>query len=275
MFWGGTGPVRHGQQRRDRGQPGVARSGWPARYPALLLVAALLLTGCGDANRRGAPAFHTPGAPAATGGTPTTAGSGGPGETGPSATATAGATPTGPTPTRSAARDLRYAFPVRGGNVSYHPTHAAYPGTDIFADCGTPVVAVTDGRILEVSRVDRYSKSGPQGPYNGGRSVSLLADDGVRYYGSHLTAVAAGIEAGVRVRAGQQIGTVGRTGNANNVCHLHFGISPPCAGRDDWWIRRGVVWPAPFLDAWRRKSHRSPAATVTAWHREHGCPKAP
>ncbi|WP_200210134.1 M23 family metallopeptidase [Micromonospora coerulea] len=177
-----------------------------------------------------------------------------------------------PTPTRT---DLRHVFPVRAGNVAYHPTHSVYPGTDIFADCGEPVVAVTDGRILEVSRVDRFDKRGPLGPYNGGLSVSLLGDDGVRYYGSHLSVVATGVDAGVRVRAGQQLGRVGRTGNANNVCHLHFGISPACRGHDDWWIRRGVIWPARYLDSWRKQGNRAPAAEVVAWQRRHGCPKAP
>lgn len=180
--------------------------------------------------------------------------------------------PRTPTPPIEASR---YVFPVRTSNVDYHPTHSGYPGTDLFANCGSPVVAVTGGKILEVSRVDKYSKSGPQGPNNGGKSVSLLGDDGVRYYGSHLTTVTGGIEAGVRVRPGQQLGTVGRTGNANNVCHLHFGISPPCARTGDWWIRRGVVWPSTFLDAWRKKRNSSPAAKVSAWHEDRGCPKAP
>lgn len=180
--------------------------------------------------------------------------------------------PAPPTPgTDTAAGNRRYVFPVKGRNVSYHPTHSAYPATDLFANCGTPVVAVTDGTILEVSRVDRYKRNGPQGPLNGGKSVSLLGADGVRYYGSHLTVVDTGIEAGVRVRAGQRLGTVGKTGNANNVCHLHFGISPPCARTGDWQVRRGVVWPASFLDSWRANGRRSPVAKVAAWQDKHNC----
>ncbi|HEY0699078.1 MAG TPA: M23 family metallopeptidase [Micromonospora sp.] len=191
-----------------------------------------------------------------------------------SATATPG--PTAPaTRAPGSPRTRRYVFPVQTRNVDYHPTHSVYPGTDIFADCGSPVVAVTDGTVLEVSRIDRFDSRGPLGPYNGGLSVSLLGDDGVRYYGSHLTEVSTGIEAGVRVQAGQRVGSVGRTGNANNVCHLHFGISPPCRQIGDWWIRRGVVWPAPFLDSWKRKANRSPVDKVTAWQQAHGCPKAP
>jgi murein DD-endopeptidase MepM/ murein hydrolase activator NlpD len=233
-------------------------------YPVLLLLAPALVAGCASGARPAAAptnVWEAPSAMATAEQPPTVA---------PTPSPTAGSP--SPSPTRT---DLRRVFPVRAGNVAYHPTHSVYPGTDIFADCGEPVVAVTDGKILEVSRVDRYSRRGPQGPYNGGLSVSLLGDDGVRYYGSHLSALATGIDAGVRVRAGQQLGKVGHTGNANNVCHLHFGLSPACRGHDDWWIRRGVVWPARYLDSWRKGGSRSPAAEVVAWQREHGCPKAP
>jgi murein DD-endopeptidase MepM/ murein hydrolase activator NlpD len=234
----------------------------------LLVVAAVLAAGCADGARPQA------GSPVRTDAA-TTPPTGTPPSTPPAATSSAANRPPQPTSTPGAGTARRYVFPVRARNVAYHPTHWVYPGTDIFADCGVPVVAVTDGRILEVSRVDRYSPSGPQGPYNGGLSVSLLGDDGVRYYGSHLAAVAVGIDPGVRVRAGQRLGAVGRTGNANDVCHLHFGISPPCRKTGDWWIRRGVVWPASYLDAWRQQRNRSPAATVRAWHRDHGCPPPP
>ncbi|MFE9653970.1 M23 family metallopeptidase [Micromonospora sp. NPDC006431] len=235
-------------------------------YPILLLLVPALVAGCGPADRptpAGGTAWQSPSVTASA--LPS-----------PALTTPAPATPTpsapSATPTRS---DPRHVFPVRADNVAYHPTHSAYPGTDIFADCGEPVVAVTDGVILEVSRVDRFDKRGPRGPYNGGLSVALLGDDGVRYYGSHLSAIATGVDPGVRVRAGQALGKVGRTGNANNVCHLHFGLSPKCQGHDDWWIRRGVIWPAPYLNSWRKGGNRGPAAEVVAWQRKHGCPKEP
>ncbi|PZF99512.1 M23 family metallopeptidase [Micromonospora deserti] len=236
-----------------------------AVYPVPLLLVAVLAAGCATSRSGTSPAGSAPSGPRA----PATAGQPAPASSAPGREAASGPAAA---PTRAG---LPHVFPVRGRNVAYHPTHSVYPGTDIFADCGEPVVAVTDGTVLEVSRVDRFDRRGPLGPYNGGLSVSLLGDDGVRYYGSHLSGIADGIDAGVRVRAGQRLGAVGRTGNANNVCHLHFGISPPCAGRDGWWIRRGVVWPAPYLDSWRRGGNREPAAEVTAWHRRHGCPKAP
>ncbi|WP_229400779.1 M23 family metallopeptidase [Micromonospora okii] len=237
-----------------------------AAYPILLLLAPVLAAGCAGGPPPGA-------APSGGWVSPTGLATGGQPPAPLPSTAPPGAPPSASAaPTRAG---LRHVFPVRAGNVDYHPTHSGYPGTDIFADCGEPVVAVTEGTILEVSRVDRFDRRGPRGPYNGGLSVSLLGDDGVRYYGSHLSAIASGIDAGTRVRAGRQLGRVGRTGNANNVCHLHFGISPVCRGQGDWWIRRGVVPPARYLDSWRRGGNREPAAEVGAWRREHGCPKEP
>jgi murein DD-endopeptidase MepM/ murein hydrolase activator NlpD len=165
----------------------------------------------------------------------------------------------------------RYVFPVRGSRVSFHKSnaHAGYPATDIFAACGKPVVATTSGVVLEVSRVDRYRKGRPAGPYNGGKFVSIRGDDGVRYYGSHLSKVQGGMKRGVRVKAGQVLGKVGRTGNASGVCHLHYGISPPCKGVGDWKVRQGVVWPAKYLTSWRKGGQRSPAAAVKAWQKKH------
>jgi peptidoglycan LD-endopeptidase LytH len=188
---------------------------------------------------------------------------------------TAGTGPTAggsPAPSRAAAR--RYVFPVEGRS-SYGRSHHDYPATDIITACGLPVLAVTDGVVLEVSRVDRYKPARPLGADKGGLLVSILGDDGVRYYGSHFSAIDNGIQAGVRVSAGTRLGLVGRTGNANNVCHLHFGLSPVCGRTGDWWLRRGVVWPWPYLDAWRAGIAKSPVDEVTAWHRAHGCPPAP
>ncbi|WP_232323533.1 M23 family metallopeptidase [Catenuloplanes japonicus] len=179
-------------------------------------------------------------------------------------------------PTPAKAANYKYVFPVPGSPVSYHPTHATNPATDIFANCGNPVLAVTDGTVVEISRKDEFVKGKPDGPLNGGFFVSLVGDDGVRYYGSHMSVVDAGIEPGVRVRAGQRLGNVGKTGNANNVCHLHFGISPACAQVGDWWIRRGALWPAPYLDSWRKQGSNSPKAEAADYIAENdGCPKAP
>lgn len=181
-------------------------------------------------------------------------------------------TPT-PTPTPTPVPPA-YTFPVIAPSATYARTHHDYPAADIIAACNSHVVAVTDGVILEVSRKDTYDAKADDGALRGGLSVSLLGHDGVRYYGSHFRSIQTGIEAGVKVHRGDLLGLVGDSGDAS-VCHLHFGISPPCAQTGDWWTRRGVIWPAPYLDAWRQNKPTSPAAEVSAWSRQHGCPGAP
>ncbi len=171
----------------------------------------------------------------------------------------------------TAAAKVKYVFPVKASNVSWHKTHSGYPATDIFVACGKPFRATTSGVVLEVSRVDKYKKGKPAGPNNGGKFVSILGDDGVRYYGSHLSSVASGIKKGVRVKAGQQVGKTGKTGNASNVCHVHYGISPACKKTGDWKVRRGVVWPAGYLTSWRKGGQKSPVKAVAAWKKKNNC----
>jgi murein DD-endopeptidase MepM/ murein hydrolase activator NlpD len=165
----------------------------------------------------------------------------------------------------------KYAFPVAAKTVSWHKTHSGYKATDIFAACGSKFVATTNGVVLEISLKDKYVKGKPDGPNNGGLFVSILGDDGVRYYGSHLKSVTKGIKKGVRVKVGQLLGKVGHTGNASGVCHLHYGISPGCAKTGDWKVRRGVVWPYSYLASWRKGNQKSPVAAVKAWKKKHNC----
>jgi peptidoglycan LD-endopeptidase LytH len=183
-------------------------------------------------------------------------------------TATTGAatTSTKPATTRPAvgAAPVHYRFPVTGCRVSYGRSHHDYPATDIFAARGCAVVAPVDGRVDEVSRTDRWSPASNLGADRGGRSVSIVGVDGVRYYGSHLEAVAAGIAPGVRVRAGRLLGRVGNSGSARvTAVHLHFAISWPTRP-GVWWIRRGMVYPWRYLDSWRAGGDLSPARAVRA-----------
>jgi murein DD-endopeptidase MepM/ murein hydrolase activator NlpD len=178
----------------------------------------------------------------------------------------------GPSPSASPAPP-RYAFPV-AGSVSYAHEHHDYPATDVMAPCGAAIRAVTDGMVLEVNRIDRYDPKVDDGATRGGLYVSILGDDGVRYYGSHYRAIEPGIVAGVRVSAGQTLGYIGETGDAS-ACHLHFGISPVCARVGDWWVRRGTIWPWTYLDSWRKGGGLSPVAAIAAWHQAHGCPTQP
>jgi peptidoglycan LD-endopeptidase LytH len=195
------------------------------------------------------------------------------------ATATSAATAsTAATPAATAtASSPTYVFPVRSAKAHFGRLHHDYPATDIFAPCGTSVVAPTAGVISEVSRTDRWSAHKNDGADRGGLSISIVGTDGVRYYGSHLRSIAAVIIPGRRVSAGELLGQVGHTGDARGLpCHLHFGISPAC-GTGDWWTRRGVVSPYPFLKAWpsgQPGRSLSPVKTVSAWRAKHGCPKA-
>lgn len=86
-----------------------------------------------------------------------------------------------------------------------------HQGTDMLAPTGTPLQAVIGGTVAHRSNT------------LGGITISLVGDNGNRYYYAHLV----GYE-GVpgRVEQGQVIGYVGDTGNATGVPHLHFEIRP-------------------------------------------------
>lgn len=154
---------------------------------------------------------------------------------------------------RAAPASRRYVFPVQPARaVHYGPYHHDYPAADIFCPVGSLFVAVTDGVVDDVSREDRWNPAVDDGATRGGLSVAIIGDDGVRYYGSHLSAVMPGIAPGVRVRAGQALGRTGNSGDARRTApHLHFGISRPTTP-DDWRTRRGEVPPYRYLRAWQR-----------------------
>jgi murein DD-endopeptidase MepM/ murein hydrolase activator NlpD len=158
-----------------------------------------------------------------------------------------------------------YVIPVADPDrAAWGDTHAAYPASDIFANgCGGTIVSPVNGVLLEVRRVNAYDPAVDNPATRGGRSVAVLGDDGVRYYLAHLELVEEAIEPGVRVAAGDALGTIGTTGRSS-ACHVHFGISPPCPDRE-WAVRRGVVWPYRYLDDWRAGAQTSPADEVAAW----------
>jgi murein DD-endopeptidase MepM/ murein hydrolase activator NlpD len=147
----------------------------------------------------------------------------------------------------------RYVFPVQPAQAAtYGRYHHDYPATDIFCPVGSRFVAPTDGVVNFVSRVDAWDPRTDDPATRGGLSAAIIGDDGVRYYGSHLSAIAPGIQPGVRVTAGQLLGKTGRTGDARRTApHLHFGISHPTTP-DDWKVRRGEISPYKYLRAWAR-----------------------
>lgn len=186
------------------------------------------------------------------------------------ATPTATSSPKASPTVRLPAAKISYLFPIGGCKASASQSHHDYPASDIFAKVGCRFVAPVDGRVDEVTRVDRWNPRTNVGRDRGGLSVSVIGVDGVRYYGSHLSKVGADIRPGLRVRAGQTLGLTGKTGSARSTPpHLHFGISWPTAA-DKWWIRRGAVAPQAFLSAWRQGKSVSPAAAVARARRSYG-----
>jgi len=161
-------------------------------------------------------------------------------------------------------------FPVGGGRADASQSHHDYPASDIFAKVGCRFVSPVDGRVDEVTRVDTWDPKSNVGADRGGLSVSVVGADGVRYYGSHLSAIAGGIRPGVTVRAGQTLGLTGHTGSARfTPPHLHFGISwPTPPGK--WWIRRGAVPPQVFLNNWHEGGQLSPVTLVAKTRRTYG-----
>lgn len=146
-----------------------------------------------------------------------------------------------------------YIFPIRpdqsvgyAEGVSSH----GYPAIDIFAPLGWEYVAVTDGIVEFVSFRDTFDPVSDDPNTRGGIAISIIGDDGLRYYGSHLSKIADGIASGNRVVAGDVIGYIGESGNSiGRGVHLHFGISRPTFP-EDWKIRRGEINPFPYLNAW-------------------------
>ena len=112
-------------------------------------------------------------------------------------------------------------------------------GEDIFAEAGSPLLAVADGTIHTVGFIKL-----------GGFRLWLRDDSGNEFYYAHLSAYSPLAVEGKRVKAGDVIGFVGDTGDAEGGSpHVHFEIHPATMrglGYD------GVVAPYPILIAWRR-----------------------
>ncbi|MEI6216898.1 MAG: M23 family metallopeptidase [Actinomycetes bacterium] len=169
-----------------------------------------------------------------------------------------------------------YFFPISGCKVVYGRYHHNYPATDILTQKGCKFVAPFSGIVDEVNRVDRFTWKTNLGADRGGLSISVVGDDGVRYYGSHLSKIPTTMVPGVRVSAGEVIGYVGNSGDAKGLAtHLHFGISWPTP-KGTWWVRRGELYPWKFLDAWRLGKDLSPANSVATLEKKIGTvPKIP
>ena len=150
-----------------------------------------------------------------------------------------------------------YTFPVAGCTVTYSKYHHDYPAADIFGKKGCAFVSPVAGVVDEVNSVDKWSGKTNLGADRGGLSISIIGDDGLRYYGSHLAKIEVNIVPGYKVATGEKLGEIGSTGSARGTkAHLHFGISYPTE-KGIWWVRRGVglekgkTSPWKYLQAWQ------------------------
>ena len=135
----------------------------------------------------------------------------------------------------------RYVFPVYGP-TSYIDTFGAkradvtyHHGDDIFGSLGQPLVACTDGIVFSVG----FNKIG-------GNRLWIVDKAGNQFYYAHLSAFAINAVNGAHVKAGQVVGFMGNTGDAEGTpYHLHFEVHPVSflyLGYD------GAVDPTPYLE---------------------------
>jgi murein DD-endopeptidase MepM/ murein hydrolase activator NlpD len=152
-----------------------------------------------------------------------------------------------------------YDFPVYGpssfvdsfgaprGDVSGGWHH----GDDIFAPLGAPLLACASGTIFSVGW-----------NHIGGLRLWLRDDQGNEFYYAHLSAYSPLARNGAHVEAGDVIGFVGNTGDAQGTpYHLHFEVHPVALlglGYD------GAVDPTRYLTNWERLQD-VPITAVGAW----------
>ena len=140
-----------------------------------------------------------------------------------------------------------YVFPLYGPSA-YGDTFGAprgdvsggwHHGDDLFAPLGAPILAVAGGTVFSVGWNDA-----------GGYRLWLRDRGGNEFYYAHLSAYTKLAVNGRHVRAGDVLGFVGNTGDAQGTpFHLHFEVHPVSLlflGYD------GAVNPTLYLDAWRR-----------------------
>ncbi len=125
----------------------------------------------------------------------------------------------------------RFGAPRSGGRV--------HEGQDVFSPCGKRVVAARGGRV---------QARGSDPALYGNWVVVDGRGTKTDYRYAHF-ARSASVHDGERVRTGEQIGRIGKTGNALTVgCQLHFEVWP------HGWRRGHPADPLPTLRRWDRWS---------------------
>lgn len=135
-----------------------------------------------------------------------------------------------------------HVFPVRGrhdyggAGARFGAGRAghSHQGHDVFAACGTPMVAARGGRVQYSGY---HSAAGNYIVIDGGAT-------GIDYAYMHMVAPSPFRE-GDRVYTGQRVGEVGETGRASG-CHLHFEMW----GAPGWYEGGSPFNPLPALQSW-------------------------
>jgi murein DD-endopeptidase MepM/ murein hydrolase activator NlpD len=124
-----------------------------------------------------------------------------------------------------------HTYGSAGGRFGADRGGRSHQGQDLTAACGTPVVAARGG----VVRINRFQSL----------AGNYVVIDGPEhdYAYMHLTSPSP-VTVGQTVAAGQEIGTVGNTGNSRG-CHLHFEM-----WAEPGYHRGAAIDPLPFLRAW-------------------------
>ena len=113
--------------------------------------------------------------------------------------------------------NANFIMPTKGSNLGVlHNDNAV----DIDAPCGISVIAAADGIVVPDKNIADVSDG-----WNGGYGNFILLEhsfgDGISTRYAHLSKVL--VNVGDYVKQGQQIGLVGRTGDATG-CYLHFEV---------------------------------------------------
>lgn len=127
-----------------------------------------------------------------------------------------------PSPVAGGGSACPVAGPVSFGDSWGAPRSGgrAHQGVDMMAARGTPVAAIFDGTVIQVSSSSL-----------GGITFWMSDNAGDTYYYAHLDGYVDGLSSGQSVVAGEVLGYVGSTGNASfSYPHLHFEHHPGGGG---------------------------------------------
>jgi hypothetical protein len=168
---------------------------------------------------------------------------------------------------------VKYTFPVRG-STSFSRYRPGFPAIDIYAGCGSTVVAPVGGEVKSLVRKDTWSSTNDTADTKPGVELTLVGPGNVRYVFSHLKSVPYSVQPNQYLSTGTVMATAGNSGNAGSEpCGARVSISPAC-GPLSWWLKPGGVSPYPYLESWKSGGNSSPVKAVDDWKGSDGCDKS-